>query len=142
MPLTDRPEQQKSVGRLLILQRGLRGSCPNCGNKTLFRGWFQVFYRCPSCGLKIQRSDGFFLGAMVWNYALTVFLGMPLILLAGWYGFITVGHVILLCTVVAVVGPLVGYRFAWSLWLMAYYWVLPHELPANANAHISVDEDE
>ncbi len=103
---------------------------------------FQVYYRCPSCGLKIQRSDGFFLGAMVWNYALTVFLGMPLVLLLGWNGILSVNQVIVLCTLVGVVGPFVGYRLAWSLWLMSYYWVLPHELPANQDPAIPVDEDE
>lgn len=130
------------ASRAEILVRGLKVRCPNCGGKPIFRGWFRLHYRCPHCAMKMARSDGFFLGAMVWNYGLTVFGCFPLLFalfFAGAYGTTVLA---LLCLGVGLLVPALIYPWAWSLWLMTYYLVLPHELPANAREDIPTDEDE
>jgi len=62
------------VTRLQVVARGLRNRCPNCGAPTLFRkgSWFDVNKECPSCGLRFERDEGFFLGSMSLNYGVTL----------------------------------------------------------------------
>ncbi|MFB9901794.1 DUF983 domain-containing protein [Cerasicoccus arenae] len=130
------------VNRFQIFLRGLTVCCPNCGGRQIFRTWFRLHYRCPHCSLKLTRTEGFYLGAMVWNYGLTVFGCFPVLIalyLAGAYSSTILG---VLCVAVGVLLPPLIYPWAWSLWLMSYYLALPHELPANAADDGSVDEDE
>ena len=62
------------VTRSQIVLRGLSNECPNCGSHTLFKAGtrFTINPRCGACGLSIDRGDGFFLGAFVVNYTVTV----------------------------------------------------------------------
>lgn len=92
--------------------------------------------------MKLSRSEGFFLGAMVWNYGLTVFGVLLPLVLVGYLGLLSLKAVVISCALAGVIVPVFCYRLAWSLWLMTYYWVLPHELPANAGDNPTVDEDE
>ncbi|WP_309385921.1 hypothetical protein [Cerasicoccus frondis] len=131
-----------NVSRAQIVLRGLTNRCPNCGGRSIFRSWFRLHYRCPRCGLKLSRSDGFFLGAVVWNYGLTVFGCLPPLFILHVLGVISLTTLGVLGVIIGIVVPPVIYPWAWSLWLMTYYWALPHELPANAGADPSVDEDE
>jgi uncharacterized protein (DUF983 family) len=52
----------------------LYGLCPRCRAGKIFRKsmWqFPGMYeRCPACGLKFEREDGYFLGAMYIGYGL------------------------------------------------------------------------
>jgi len=57
--------------------RGILGAlCPRCRTGKIFRKsvWrFPGMYeRCPACGLKFEREDGYFLGAMYIGYGLGV----------------------------------------------------------------------
>ncbi len=134
--------QRNTVSRVAIMKRGLRIQCPNCGSGGLFRGLLRIRYRCPGCGLKLSRSDGFFLGAMVWNYGLTVFGVLAPLVLLGALGMLSLEVVVAGCFLAGLLVPILCYRLAWSLWLMCYYWALPHELPSNAGDNPAVDEDE
>lgn len=131
-----------NINRAQVVQRGLSLSCPNCGGRPIFRSWFRLHYRCPRCGLKLARSDGFFLGAMVWNYGLTVFGCFPVLFALYFLGLFSETMLAVLCVTVGLLVPPLIYQFAWSLWLMTYYWALPHELPANECEGIPTDEDE
>ena len=123
------------VSRQTIVSRGLRLRCPNCGEPTLFkRAAMRINERCTRCGLGLNRGEGFFLGPMVINYAIVVFvfaapcillwaLGMLPLLIAG--GLALAGCVVL---------PIVFYRISWSLWLMLYFCLLPDRLPANGGS--------
>ena len=52
-----------------MLWRGLTLACPSCGGRGLFRHWalFAIRERCPSCGLKFERMEGHWLGAVAVN---------------------------------------------------------------------------
>jgi hypothetical protein len=52
--------------------------------------------------------------------------------LAALLGWITPGTAIWLGLAIGIVFPVIFYKWSWSLWLAAYYAVLPDELPANA----------
>ncbi len=132
-----------NVTQQQIIQRGLANRCPNCGDKTLFHPekLLELNRQCPSCGLKLEREEGFFLGAMALNYGVTCFVFLlPTVLL--WYGGVlgdTAAIVIALAGAFLV--PVLLYRSSRSWQLMLYYFFLPQHLPANRRA-LSGDEDE
>jgi DNA-directed RNA polymerase subunit RPC12/RpoP len=131
------------VTRAQIVARGITNRCPNCGGKTLFKPGklFEVNPTCPNCGLKIERDEGSFLGAIALNFGTTVVVFLVPVLLL-YLGGVFSG---LTASIVAGVGafgfPILFYRSSRSFWLMNYYFVLPQHLPANQAAPHS-DEDE
>jgi uncharacterized protein (DUF983 family) len=127
-----------------IVSRGLRGRCPNCGGPLLFDRGLRLRDQCPApgCGLRWQRSAGYYLGAAVWNYTIVVVLVLPLVLLAVVGGLISQRTAYILAPALALLLPFVFYKASWSLWMMSYYFFLPHELPANANELIPTRDDE
>ena len=61
-----------------MLGRGLLKRCAVCGSGKLFTRWFRMKERCPRCGYRFEREEGFFLGAYVINLA--VAQGMVILL--------------------------------------------------------------
>ncbi|MGA1205996.1 MAG: DUF983 domain-containing protein [Opitutales bacterium] len=115
-------------GRITILARGAMGQCPCCRSKDLFLSRFRLRSRCPGCGLPIENEDGWSLGAIPLNYAITgIFWILPagIAFLLGW---ISLKVSLLLAGLGAFILPLITYRFSKTLWLGLYYMVLPHEL--------------
>lgn len=131
------------VTRVHIVQRGLANRCPNCGNRTLFREGtlFEVNPECPACGLKLERDEGFFLGSLSLNYGVTLVVFLLPVMLLAFAGVIGATTAIVLAGVGAIGFPVIFYRSSRSWWLMAYYYFLPHHLPANQRP-IAPDEDE
>jgi len=126
-----------------ILSRGFSNSCPNCGGKTLFRAdkVFELNRECPSCGLKFEKDEGFFLGAMALNYGVTCFgLLAPVAIL--WYLGVFGGRsAAIIAGALAILAPVFLYRASRSWQLMLYYFFFPQHLPANRRA-LSGHEDE
>jgi uncharacterized protein (DUF983 family) len=52
---------------ITMIWRGVRVRCPRCGGGKLFISYFKLKERCPTCGYKIAREDGFWLGGYVMN---------------------------------------------------------------------------
>jgi uncharacterized protein (DUF983 family) len=131
------------VTRGQIISRGLANRCPNCGGRTLFKAGtlFELDRTCRDCGLKIEKDEGFFLGAMAINYGVTcVGLLTPVVIL--WYLGVLPGKVAIgLAMALAVLAPLALYRSSRSWQLMLYYYFLPQHLPANRR-ELSGLEDE
>ncbi|MBI2813247.1 MAG: DUF983 domain-containing protein [Opitutae bacterium] len=131
------------VTRGQIIARGLAHRCPNCGGRTLFKAGalFELDEGCPACGLKFEKDEGFYLGAMSLNYGVTlVGLLLPVALL--WYGGVLSGRwAVGLAVVGSILGPVLLYRSSRSWQLMLYYFFLPQHLPANRR-ELSGAEDE
>jgi uncharacterized protein (DUF983 family) len=71
----------------------LRQMCPRCRaakifRKSIFAGFPGMQERCPNCGLKFEREQGYFLGAMYISYGLAlvtiVVLGLLLWACTSW----------------------------------------------------------
>jgi uncharacterized protein (DUF983 family) len=70
----------------------LRQLCPRCHTAKIFRRSIFLFpamhERCPACGLKFEREEGYFLGAMYIAYGLALvtiaIFGLLLWRLAHW----------------------------------------------------------
>jgi len=104
---------------LRALGRGLLKRCARCGSGGLFRRWFSMVERCPRCGLRFEREEGHWVGAMIVNFAVTM-LAFVSVLAAGllltwpdvpWTGLTVVAVVI----VVAV--PIVLYPWSKTIWV-------------------------
>lgn len=131
------------VTRGQIISRGLAGRCPNCGGPALFAAEtrFRIKPRCDACGAKLDRGEGFFLGPFVINYTVTVaFFVVPVILL-GARGTLSTTAAFVAAGAAALIVPVLLYRRSWSWWLMAYFYFLPHKLPANRDDQRE-DEEE
>ena len=53
----------------LGIARAWRLACPRCGSGGVFRRFFVMNETCRRCGLRFDRGDGYWLGAMVLNMA-------------------------------------------------------------------------
>lgn len=136
------PLRRMNVTQKQILQRGLANRCPNCGGHSLFRAdrWFELNRECPDCGLKLEREEGFFLGAMALNYGVTcwAFL-LPVALL--WYaGILGDTAAIVIALLGAFLVPAALYRASRSWQLMLYYFFFPGHLPANHGRESGSDD--
>ena len=57
-----------------ILMRGCVRRCPACGERRIYRRWWVMSGRCPSCGLLFEREEGYWTGAMAINLLVTEFV--------------------------------------------------------------------
>src|SRR4051794_36123645 len=49
-----------------------RGLCPRCRQTRIFSRLLQMNPRCSACGLVFDREPGYFLGAMIVSYIVSV----------------------------------------------------------------------
>lgn len=52
-------------------------TCPRCRQgriyrESLWRGYLAMHEKCPVCGLKFEREQGYFLGAMYFSYLISI----------------------------------------------------------------------
>lgn len=111
----------------LILLRGLKLRCPDCGLGRLYRAPFRMHTHCNYCGLIYEREQGYFVGAIYLNVIATesLLLGALLIytLIAG-----TISQIILTVLIaLALALPLVFFHHSRSLWLCVDYILNPRE---------------
>ena len=104
-----------------MVLRGLVKRCPLCGSGGLFTSWFRMRERCPGCGYRFEREEGFFLGAYVVNLGVTegllLVLGIvPAIVLLAANPDTNLLPLVLVGLAAAVVAPLVFYPFSRTLW--------------------------
>jgi len=132
------------VTRGQIIGRGLTHRCPNCGERSLFKEGtlFELNRTCPRCQLKLERDEGSFLGAMSLNYGVTLVCFLVPVLVLYLFHYFSGLTAAILAGIGAIVFPALFYRSSRSWWLMNYYLVLPHHLPANRVGRLPVDEDE
>ncbi len=121
------------VTRGQIIARGLSNRCPNCGARSLFKEgtFFEVNPACTSCGLRIERDEGGFLGALSLNYGVTLVAFVTPVMLLAVFKVFSFQTAAIVGGIGAVGFPALFYRSSRSWWLMNYYLVLPQHLPAN-----------
>lgn len=117
-PEVPTPTQLGLQPRTLLL-RGLFGRCPVCGGRRLFRRWFTMVDRCPTCSLKYERVEGHWIGAIGVNTVCV--MGLMLIVLAAvtFSLFPDPPPTVPLVSaevVIAVLGPLVFFPASRTLW--------------------------
>jgi len=99
------------------LRRALALRCPRCGQGPVFDGWFAMRATCEACGLKYEREQGYFVGAIYLNYAVTAVVSLGgAMAIATWLGLSPWGEVGV-ASIFGVLVPLVFFRYSKSLWL-------------------------
>jgi len=112
-----------SPGVRAVLARALRLRCPRCGRSGLYEGWFRMHERCAACGLRYEREQGYFVGAIYVNYALTASLGLGSVLLLDNLLGLSLAQQLVLAVPLMLFAPLLFFRHARSLWLGLDYLV-------------------
>jgi uncharacterized protein (DUF983 family) len=102
-----------------MVRRALVRRCPRCGRRgAWFTGWFHRLDRCPSCGYRYEREEGFMVGAITISTILT-FGAILVVLVVGMiltYPDIAAVPIVLGCVAVAVVVPIVAFPITHTLW--------------------------
>jgi uncharacterized protein (DUF983 family) len=119
--------------------RGVFGACPRCGGRGWFSRWFKRNERCPTCGYKAERSEGYMLGAMTMNVIITFFLLLMVILIGtiASYPDIAAVPMVIVGMVIAIGWPMFFYPSSYTLWAAVDLLMRPldeREL-ADADAH-------
>jgi uncharacterized protein (DUF983 family) len=101
-----------------MLWRGATRRCARCGSGGLFHRWFTMVERCPRCGYRFEREEGFFLGAYVINLAIG--LGMCIAGIVVGFALIrpvpSAGAIATGTAIAAGVAPIVAYPFTKTVW--------------------------
>jgi uncharacterized protein (DUF983 family) len=105
----------------LVLGRALRLRCPRCGEGELFTGWFAMPARCAFCGTTFEREQGYFVGAIYVNYAVTVIIAVTGYLVLWGRTDISTAAQLALWMPFVIVFPLWFFRYSRSLWLALAY---------------------
>jgi uncharacterized protein (DUF983 family) len=108
-----------------MLRYGLRLKCPRCGVGRLFRKAFRMYQQCRNCGLKFEREQGYFIGAMYINYGATVAIAVPGFFLLDAFASLTIDQQLALWVPFAIIFPLAFFHHARSLWLVLDYFFNP-----------------
>jgi hypothetical protein len=74
---------------------------------------------CPRCGLRFEREEGYWSGAMAMNFVLTgtVFAVVFVTLVAVTVPNVPVGPLLAVLVPITVLGPVVGYPISKTLWV-------------------------
>jgi len=104
-----------------ILGRALRLRCPRCGRSALYRGWFAMCEQCAACGLRYEREQGYFVGAIYINYAVTVAIAAGGVLVLDWTIGLSLAEQLVIGIALGALVPVVFFRYARSLWLSLDY---------------------
>jgi uncharacterized protein (DUF983 family) len=115
-----------------MLARGLAKRCAVCGQGHLFTRWFRMVERCPRCGYRFEREEGFFLGSYVINLAITegllLLLGMvPAIVLLASNPDAPLLPVLITALAAAVLGPVIFYPWSRTIWVAVDLSIRPLE---------------
>lgn len=102
-----------------MLWRGATKRCARCGGAGLFRRYFIMVGDCPHCGLHFEREEGYWLGAMVINLAVTevVFLALFVGLAVAWWPDPPWTRMLVILLIVNLVVPLLFYPVSRTLWV-------------------------
>lgn len=121
--------------------RGAVGKCPRCGSRGWFVRWFSRRERCPTCGYRHERHEGFMLGAMTMNVIITFFL-LALVIIIGTvasYPDIEVVAMITIGLAIALLWPFFFYPMSYSLWAAVDLLMHPLEDAEQADADAHAD---
>jgi uncharacterized protein (DUF983 family) len=108
------------------LGRGLLRRCPYCGGPGIFKNWFTLKDRCPSCNTLFAHEGGYFLGAYPLNLVLTSVIAVlvAIWLIAG--TDLTVLQMQIIAVALVVGLPLFFYPYSLSLWMAVDLTLHPH----------------
>jgi uncharacterized protein (DUF983 family) len=129
------------VGSLATVWRGARGRCGRCGSRGALVGFFRLRERCPRCGYRFAREEGFFTGVYLVNFSVTI--GILWLLVMGYTLWRAAGDrdsgitaVLVVGVALAVILPIVLYPLALTTWAAIDLVLRPLEPDEEAEAAV------
>ena len=89
----------------------------------LFTGWFRMTPVCDLCGLTYERAQGYWVGAIYVNYAVTTVIALAGFFLT--YPAVPMAAELAVWGLFVVLFPLWFFRYSRSLWLAVEFFVNP-----------------
>jgi uncharacterized protein (DUF983 family) len=106
----------------------VRQRCPHCCEGRIFASAVRMNNTCPTCGLKFQREEGYFLGAMYISYGLSsLFLILGMLVVHLLLPDLDLGLAILIAIVAYLPFVPVVFRYSRVIWIWFDRWVWPEE---------------
>lgn len=99
-------------GVITTLWRGFRLWCPVCGNGRIFDGLLRMKALCPACGVRFEREEGQFTGAVYINLIFTELGFGVLFLYLAFFTTLAFWQQIAICVAWALLFPLLFHRHA------------------------------
>ena len=104
------------------IRRALALRCPRCGGTPLFPGrglsrWFTMAERCALCGLRFERAQGYWVGAIYVSYGVTVIIALGGALGLWVFAGVSTARQLWVWLPFVVLFPLWFFRYSRSLWL-------------------------
>ena len=131
---------------LSMIGAGLRLKCPRCSVGPLYRRPFSMNSHCFQCGLKFEREQGYFVGAIYINYAATVAIAVPGFFILDAFTHMTIQQQLTIWVPFAVVFPLLFFHHSRSLWLVLDHLFNPaaslYPVPPKKPASLSSSNNE
>jgi uncharacterized protein (DUF983 family) len=100
-----------------LLWRALRLRCPTCGEGNLFRNWISMIDPCGACGRKFDRSPGYLLGSIYFNYGVTALLVVVIYFSLFLTKVMTGRHLLFVLAAFSLLFPLWFFRYARGFWI-------------------------
>ena len=101
------------------LVHAVRKRCPNCGEKKIWKSYGQMNETCPDCGLRFEREEGYWVGAMIVAIAIPIGLLLLVFVLPMIITWPDVPWMKLLIVAFVVLGlsPIVFYPHSKTIWM-------------------------
>lgn len=113
--------------------RALLLRCPSCGQPTLVRRILAVHEQCCMCGLYFIHDEGSWLGAWHFNYFVVSVIALAPALVGVATGAWGTRIAVVYAATVSILGPVLLYWHAYSLWIATYYYAVPDDLRMGAD---------
>ena len=120
MPIEPAPGRAARIAR-----RALALACPRCGGTPLFTGWFTMRRACALCGLVFERAQGYWVGAIYVNYAVTSALALGGYFTLWAYTELSTAAQLAVWIPFLLAFPLWFFRYSRSIWLAIEYSLNP-----------------
>jgi uncharacterized protein (DUF983 family) len=101
-----------------MLASALRLRCPRCAIGALYKKPFRMRDECPECGLKLEREQGYFVGAIYINYAATIAMAVPGFFLLDIFFKLPIEQQLWIWVPFAMIFPLIFFHHSRALWLV------------------------
>lgn len=113
----------------LIIGRGLLRRCAHCGQGGLFRRWVSMAVDCPRCGHRFERDQGYWLGAVIVNTAVTfgLFIAIGLAIIAITWPVVPWNVLLIVTLVFNGLFPILFYPLSKTIWVALDLAVRPLE---------------
>lgn len=119
-PWPNLPPPGPARTRVLLKRAALR-RCPYCGGRNIFANYVSLKELCPTCEVRFEREDGYFLGGYAINLVVSEFIALGLAL---WLLFGTQLRDLpllqqeLIAVALAVSFPLLLFPYSRTFWMM------------------------